>query len=153
MIRDCVVALAIAVLCAACTDDQAAFDVDPDPTREAIVREFVFEHQEASTAGDFDWLVARMHPGTFDYWSEATCRETLEFKHPFPGSVQEILAMEYYSDFYFDFGGERRLNFTDLYWVSVIEDSDDGLRDRFFTVAFVEGEPKWFGNCDLPVGL
>lgn len=94
-----------------------------------------------------------MHPGTFDFWSAETCRDTLEFKQLNNRSLLEVSSMDYYSDFYFDFDEDRRLEFTDLYRVNTVEDSDEGIEDRTFTVAFVDGEPKWFGNCDLPVGI
>ena len=153
-----VVSLYIALFCllaVGCSASQQALElVDPDPTRESVVIDFIQEWDAARANGDVDLWVDRMHPGTFEHWSPEECRETLEYKERNPDvSIVDFGAMTYYSEFYFDDGDDRVNDFTDLYRVEIVERSEGIAEDSMFTVAFVDGEPTWFGNCDLPIGL
>jgi len=142
--------LVVAVLVGCSSSETGASDLDPDPSREAEVVDFIWEYEERRMEGDLDWLVAHLHPGTFDFWTPAECRETLAFKEPFQKPLQELRDSTYVAAFYFDYGEGRRGDYTDLYRVATTEIGPEGDEDGVFTVAFFEGEPKWFGNCDTP---
>ena len=139
---------------AGCSSSQTEFvDVDPDPSRQTEVIGFIWEYEARVAEGDFEWLVDAMPPGTFEFWTPEECKETLVAKWQLQRPIQELGDSTYFSGFSFDYGQGRRGDYTDLYRTDVTRLAPDGVEDGVFTVSFFEGEPKWFGNCDLPPAL
>lgn len=150
MVRFLVVLAVVAVASCSSARDEVSI-VDPNPSREDEVREFIWENEQRWEEGDVEWLVERMHPVTFRFWTPQECSETLSFKRPFDDeTLQDLGEVTYFPEFYIDYGEGRRADLAEVYRTEVFELGPEGSEESMVTVAFVGEDPKWFGNCDIP---
>lgn len=144
------IVLGVALVLAACTSEASSAS-DPDPSRETVVVEFLVEQNDRWRAGDVDWMVERLHSTTFQFWTPEECAEVLRANRDLPTNrLEQIGDLTYQETAAFDYGGGRVAEFRDLYIVNVVELDSQGPLDSTRTVAFEDGEPKWFGSCDSP---
>ena len=62
--------------------------------------------------------------------------------------LEEIGDLMYLAAAAFDYGQGRVAQFNDLYNVEVVQGTQEGSVNSTLTIAFEDGEPKWFGSCD-----
>ena len=140
------VILGLAMVLGACSSDENA---DPDPSRESVVVEFLLEQNDRWRAGDIEWMVEQLHSSTFQFWTPEQCVQVLTDNRDLgTNRLEEIGDLMYLAAAAFDYGQGRVAQFNDLYNVEVVQGTQEGSVNSTLTIAFEDGEPKWFGSCD-----
>lgn len=140
------IGVVLAIVLAGCSSGETA---DPDPSRESVVVEFLVEQNDRWRAGDIEWMVEQLHSSTFQFWTPEQCVEVLaENRELGTNRLEEIGDLMYVEAAAFDYGQGRVAQFNDVYNVEVVQGTREGSVNATLTIAFEDGEPKWFGSCD-----
>lgn len=118
-----------------------------EPERVAKVQQFISFLRQAQADGDARALVGALHPMVFDHWNEKECMSAVESivipDERLSISPEVIINA---GSVTLDFGQGRIGRVDNVYRVG------HGSPLRFVPIAFDDGAPRWFTNCDSTPG-